>query len=100
MKKLIPKLIFIVLIVVVVFGGKYVIDHKTYNYRDDVKKSLTEYFISGDVKSLDSIVDLLNKYVDDEEYRGAWASHHGGFSCFRARALGCADFGSCGSWAQ
>jgi hypothetical protein len=69
MKKLIPKLIFIVLIVAVVVGGKYVIDLKTYNYRDDVKKSLTEYFIKGDVKSLDSIVDLLNKYVDDEEYR-------------------------------
>ncbi len=69
MKKLIPKLIFIVLIVAVVVGGKIVIDHKTYDYRTDVKKSLTEYFINGDVKSLDSIVSLLNDYVDDDEYR-------------------------------
>ncbi|MBE6145931.1 MAG: hypothetical protein E7171_04840 [Firmicutes bacterium] len=69
MKKLIPKLIFIVLIVAVVFGGKYVIDHKTHDYRTDVKKSLTDYFINGNVSSLDSIVDLLNEYVDDEEYR-------------------------------
>ena len=69
MKKLIPKLIFIVLIAAVIVGGKTVIDHKTHDYRTDVKKSLTEYFISGDVKSLDSIVNLLNEYVDDETYR-------------------------------
>ena len=69
MKKLIPKIIFIVLIVAVVFGGKSVIDYKTYDYRADVKKSLTSYFINGDVKSLDKIVGLLNEYADDEEYR-------------------------------
>ena len=30
---------------------------------------------------------------------GAWASHRGGFFCCRARALGCAGFGVCGSQA-
>lgn len=69
MKKLIPKIIFIVLIVAVVVGGKSVIDHKTYDYRADVKKSLDNYFINGDVKSLNKIVSLLNEYADDEEYR-------------------------------
>ena len=29
---------------------------------------------------------------------GAQASHCGGFSCFRARALGHAGFRSCGAW--
>ncbi len=69
MKKLIPKIIFFALIAAIIVGGKYVIDQKTYDYRTDVKESLTEYFIKGDVSSLDKIVDLLNKYVDDEEYR-------------------------------
>ena len=31
---------------------------------------------------------------------GAWASHYGGFFCFRAQALGCANFSSCGTWTQ
>ena len=69
MKKLIPKIIFIILIVAVVVGGKYVIDHKTYDYRTEVKKSLTDYFINGNTQSLNGIVNLLNEYVDDEEYR-------------------------------
>lgn len=69
MKNLIPKLIFIVLIVAVVVGGKYVIDHKTFDYRETVNDSLTDYFINGDAKSLDKIVDLLNEYADDENYR-------------------------------
>ena len=29
-----------------------------------------------------------------------WASHHGGFSCCKAQALGRADFSSSGLWAQ
>ena len=31
---------------------------------------------------------------------GAWASHCGGFSCCRTRALGQVGFSSCGTWAQ
>ena len=31
---------------------------------------------------------------------GAWASHCGGFSCFRAWTLGRSSFGSCGFWAS
>jgi len=31
---------------------------------------------------------------------GVWASHCGGFSCCRARALGHAGFWSCSMWAQ
>ena len=75
MKKLIPKLIFIALVVAVIFGGKYFIDIKTFNYRDVVKTSLTDYFINGDVNALEDIVDLLNKYVDDEEYRKSVQSY-------------------------
>lgn len=69
MKKLIPKLIFILLIAAVIMGGKYVIDHKTYDYRDDVSKSLTKFFISGETEDLKPIVTLLNTHVEDEEYR-------------------------------
>ena len=69
MKKLIPKVIFFILIAAIIVGGKYFIDNKTYNFREEVKDSLTEYFIKGDINSLDNIVDLLNKYADDEEYR-------------------------------
>ncbi len=69
MKKLIPKIIFIVLIVAVVMGGKYVIDHKTFDYREVVNDSLTNYFINGDIKVLDDVVGLLNDYVDDDTYR-------------------------------
>ena len=69
MKKTIPKIIFFVLIAAVIVGGKHVIDHKTYNYRDEVNDSLTEYFIKGNSSSLNNIVDILNEYVDDEEYR-------------------------------
>ena len=69
MKKLIPKVIFFILIAAIIVGGKYFIDNKTYNFRDEVKSSLTDYFIKGDINSLDNIVDLLNKYADDEEYR-------------------------------
>lgn len=69
MKKLIPKLIFIALFAAIMVGGKYVIDHKTYNFRDDVTEGLTKFFISGDTEDLEKIVGLLNTYVDDEEYR-------------------------------
>lgn len=50
-------------------GGKYVIDFKTFDYRKVVNDSLTNYFINGDAKALDGIVDLLNDHGDDEEYR-------------------------------
>ena len=69
MKKILPKLLFLGLVVAIVLVGKHWIDVKTYDYRDEVNKSLTNYFINGNTKELNPIIDLLNEYQDDEEYR-------------------------------
>jgi len=69
MKQVLPKIIFLILVIGLIFGGKYVIDHKTYDYRKEVTDSLTKYFINGDTEDLEPIVKLLNTYVEDEEYR-------------------------------
>lgn len=69
MKKLLPKLILIIAIVGVAIGGKKYIDYKTEDYKETVTKSLADYFISGDVSNLDDVIDILEKYEDDEDKR-------------------------------
>ena len=69
MKKALPKILFIVVLVGVILGGKKLIEFKTEDYRETVTTSLTEFFISGDTSKLEPIIEILEKYEDDDEKR-------------------------------
>lgn len=69
MKKALPKILFILLIVGIIFGGKKIIDYKTFDYKDIVTEGLSKYFVSGDVTELKPVIELLEKYVNEEEKR-------------------------------
>lgn len=69
MKKALPKILFILLIVGIIFGGKKIIDYKTQAYEDVVTAGLTKYFVSGDVTELKPVIELLEKYANEEEKR-------------------------------
>lgn len=60
------KLIYIVIIVAMIIGGKFLIDYKTFDVSDVVNKSLSTYYINSEKNELKPIVDLLEKYSDDE----------------------------------
>lgn len=69
MKKHLPKLIFIGVLLAVIFGGKAFIDYKTIDYEAVVNEGISNFFISGDSKELDPVIELLDKYANDEEIR-------------------------------
>lgn len=69
MKKALPKILFILLLVGIILGGKKFIDFKTTPYTETVSDSLTKYFVSGDVAELDPIIELLEKYENEDEKR-------------------------------
>lgn len=69
MKKLIPKLIFVAVLVVIVLGGKFFIDQKTVSYAPVVNKALTKYYVSNNVAELQPIIELLDEYKTDETIR-------------------------------
>ena len=60
------KLIYIVIIVAMIIGGKFLIDYKTFDVSDVVNKSLSTYYINSEKNELKPIDDLLEKYSDDE----------------------------------
>lgn len=69
MKKALPKILFILLIVGIIIGGKKIIDYKTSDYKEAVSESLTKYFINGNVEELKPVIELLEKYQKEEELR-------------------------------
>ncbi len=79
MKKMIPKIILLLIVVAIILGGKYFIDYKTYDYREAVNDSLTEYFITGDTDDLKPIIKILDEHADDEKYRKDLQSFSGDF---------------------
>ncbi len=68
-KKFPTTLVVIALIVAIVLVGKNIIDHKTVDYTETVRIGLSEFFVTSDVTKLDPIIELLNKYEDEEEIR-------------------------------
>ncbi len=69
MKKALPKILFVLLIVGVILGGKKIIDYKTQDYSATVTDSLTKYFVSGDIQKLAPVIELLEKYENEPEIR-------------------------------
>lgn len=69
MKKKFFGLFFIVFIVVLVIVGKNIIDNKTFKYESILEESLSSYMISGDTEVLNPVIELLNKYSNDEEIK-------------------------------
>jgi hypothetical protein len=69
MKKALPKILFILLIVGVIFGGKKIIDYKTSPYEKIVDDALTKYFVSGDVTELKPVIALLEEYQKEDVKR-------------------------------
>lgn len=69
MKKALPKLLFLLLLIGVIMGGKKYIDYKTFDYHDIVKESLQDFYITDDESKLDDVIALLDKYKNDENMR-------------------------------
>lgn len=69
MKKFIPKIIVVAVILAVIFGGKAFIDYKTIDYKSIVNEGISNFFISRDTNDLEPIVELLDKYANDEDIR-------------------------------
>ncbi len=69
MKKIIIKIIIFAIVFGGIFGTKRYIDYKTYDYKPEVKEALTNYFVNNDRNSLGDILNLLDKYKDDQEIR-------------------------------
>lgn len=69
MKKHLPKLIFIAVVLAVIVGGKAFIDYKTIDYKNIVNDGISNFFISGNTSELEPVIELLDKYANDEEIR-------------------------------
>ena len=69
MKKHLPKLIFVAVVLAVIFGGKAFIDYKTIDYKSIVNNGISNFFISGNTSELEPVIELLDKYANDEEIR-------------------------------
>lgn len=65
MKKL-GKFVVIILIVIMIILGKKIIDTKTFDYSEIVSDSLSSYYISGVTTDLKPIIELLDKYKNDD----------------------------------
>lgn len=68
MKKYI-KWIFFVVLVILVFVIKGMIDKKTVNYEAILNESFTSFYISSSKDDLKPAIELLNKYKNDENLR-------------------------------
>lgn len=69
MKKNFKKIFMILLFVAVILGGKKVIDFKTFNYEETVNSSLTSFYVKGEIKYLEPVIKILEKYKTDSNKR-------------------------------
>ncbi len=69
MKKKFPKIIYLLLIIAAIFIGKYIIDQRTYQFKEEVNTNLTNYFIEGQQDGLTQMTNLLEKYKHNEKKR-------------------------------
>ena len=60
------KIIYIVVIVAMIIGGKFLIDYKTFDASKVVNESLSAFYVNGNKEELKPIIELLEKYRDDE----------------------------------
>ncbi len=63
------KIITLVIIIIIILGGKWFIDNKTIQYEELVNESLSSYYISGNTKELQPIIDLLEKVKKDDKLK-------------------------------
>ena len=64
------KIFIIIAFFLTIIIGKKVIDSKTYDFTEDVRTSLNRYYVTGDKRDLDKIVDIMDKYENDRDYIG------------------------------
>lgn len=69
MKKALPIILIILLIIGIIFGGKKIIDFKTSDYTEIVTNSLTKYYVSGNVSELEPVIELLEEYKKEDDKR-------------------------------
>ncbi len=101
MKKKAIKIFLVILFVLGIFFGKRYIDSMTFDYTEIVNDSLSSYYVSGVINDLKPIVELLEKYNNDEKMRnniqtysfkivGGWYTYlDGKYFCDRGNLNSC-----------
>lgn len=69
------KIITVVILIAIIFIGKWFIDNKTIDYETIVSDSLSSFYINGKTTELKPIIDLLDKVSYDSDLRSEIQSY-------------------------